>query len=70
MLDRFANVFYWLAILISALCVILAAYLYYAFLQRGSVGDGNIAAYGVAGFSLIIYGLGWAIRYILTGRTK
>lgn len=70
MLNRFANVIYWLATSLAILSLILSVFLYNSYVERGSVGDGNIGAMGVAAFALIAYGVGWASRYILTGRLK
>ena len=70
MLYRFANVIYWLASAIAIISLMLSGYLYYEHVGRGSVGDGNIAAIGVAAFAVISYGVGWAARYIITGRLK
>lgn len=70
MLNRFANVIYWLGVIIALLSLGVSAVLYSSYISGGSLGDGNIAAMGVAAFAIIAYGVGWATRYILTGRLK
>jgi hypothetical protein len=65
MLERLGNVIYWLGCALSALVVILAGYLLTAGGLRGSEYIFILVLMGVA---VVVWAIGWAIRYILVGR--
>jgi hypothetical protein len=63
MLVRLGNVLYWAGVLISALPMLL---LVYADLSGPlSVSDEDSLSILAAGWMLIVYGIGWACRYVL-----
>jgi hypothetical protein len=63
-IHRLANVIYWLCSIVGSLW--LAALVYDA-RDKFLSGDPDTIVLAVLPF-LILYGLGWATRYILTGR--
>lgn len=60
MLKRLSNVIYWFFIVISSICI-------FAFGTGLISGNDDVAIFLF--FGVLLYILGWVIRYILTGET-
>jgi hypothetical protein len=64
-IDRLANVIYWLGIILAAL---LLAFAVEGVVTAPSGVDPFELAILQAGLAAFVYGFGWIIRYVLTGR--
>jgi hypothetical protein len=65
MLERLANVIYWLFNIISCLLIVISIALYYDYLSNNGDFYFSLAALVLC---FIAFSIGWATRYILTGK--
>ena len=69
MIDRLANVIYWLSCAIALAIVLMSLGSYwFMFVNDRLRGEGPLMAGAFLASSILVWGIGRAIRYVLSGR--